>query len=105
MTKILHNLKYARKTCNLKQMYSDRKYWLAESEKKCNHKYYVTSDDYIGDGFSCTTIVPVMLTNDMLNVSRDLTQKGDEVFLTNYFTEADCTYSLIISTIYKNITL
>ncbi len=63
----------------------------AEAVEDCAHKYLITYDDcdYIRNLFSYTTIIPWKLTYGMRNVSQKSTQKGDEVFVTNYFSEAD----------------
>lgn len=58
----------------------------AETMKNCKHKWLITYDDseYIRDLFSFATIIPWDLTYGMRNVSEGSTQKGKELFISNY---------------------
>ena len=58
----------------------------AEVMKNCQHKWLITYDDskYIHDLFSFANIVPWKLKYGMRNVSKDSTQIGNEIVISNY---------------------
>lgn len=58
----------------------------AENMKDCKHKWLITYDDsdYIRQLFSFAQITPWNLTYGMRNVSKGSSQKGKEVFISNY---------------------
>lgn len=59
---------------------------LADEMKECKHKWLITYDDspYIRDLFSFANIIPWNLTYGMRNVAAGSSQKGKEVFISNY---------------------
>jgi len=63
----------------------------AATVAECKHKYLITYDDceYIRDLYSFTNVTPWELTYGMRNVTQGTTQTGNEVFISNYFTESD----------------
>lgn len=61
----------------------------AETMKSCNHKWLITYDDceYIRELFSFAKIIPWSLTYGMRNVNVSSSQKGNELFISNYLEE------------------
>lgn len=61
----------------------------AETMKSCNHKWLITYDDceYIRELFSFAKIIPWNLTYGMRNVNVSSSQKGNELFISNYLEE------------------
>ncbi len=58
----------------------------ADTMRNCKHKWLITYDDceYIRNLFSFANITPWNLTYGMRNVSKNSTQKGNELFIANY---------------------
>ena len=58
----------------------------AETMRQCKHKWLITYDDceYIRDLFSFANITPWSLTYGMRNVNKIASQKGKELFISNY---------------------
>jgi len=65
----------------------------AATVAECKHKYLITYDDsnYIRDLYSFTNVSSWNLTYGMRNVTQGTTQTGNEVFISNYFSEPNAT--------------
>jgi len=75
------------KNANLHKSFDHERF--AETMKNCNHKWLITYDDceYIRDLFSFAKIIPWNLTYGMRNVNVSSSQKGNELFISNYLEE------------------
>lgn len=69
---------------NLHKSFDHQKF--AETMELCKHKWLITYDDceYIRDLFSFANIFPWNLTYGMRNVTENSSQKGNELFISNY---------------------
>ena len=58
----------------------------AETMKECKHKWLITYDDseFIKDLFSFAKIIEWDLTYGMRNITEKSSQKGKELFISNY---------------------
>lgn len=72
------------KNGNLHKSFDHRR--LAETMKKCSHKWLITYDesDYIRDLFSFARIIPYDLKYGIRNVTERSDQNGKELFISNY---------------------